>query len=74
MYQFSIVVWLQKGETSLHLAAELQKESVHREGEDVHIIKILMEYDADITAATREVWHKEQSDIMICIFVFVCQQ
>ncbi|CDQ78336.1 unnamed protein product [Oncorhynchus mykiss] len=43
-----------KGETSLHLAAELQKESVHREGEDVHIIKILMEYDADITAATRE--------------------
>ncbi|CAB1350814.1 unnamed protein product [Coregonus sp. 'balchen'] len=43
-----------KGETSLHLAAELQKESVHREGEDVHIIKTLMEYDADITAATRE--------------------
>ncbi|KAM9415828.1 uncharacterized protein ACWYII_024477 [Salvelinus alpinus] len=43
-----------KGETSLHLAAELQKESVHREGEDVHIIKTLMEYNADITAATRE--------------------
>ncbi|KAL0961929.1 hypothetical protein UPYG_G00333500 [Umbra pygmaea] len=43
-----------KGETSLHLAAELQKDSVHWEGEDVHIVRTLMDYDADVTAATTQ--------------------
>uniref|UniRef100_A0A3P8Z511 Ion transport domain-containing protein n=1 Tax=Esox lucius TaxID=8010 RepID=A0A3P8Z511_ESOLU len=46
-----------KGETSLHLAAELQTDSVHREGEDVHIIKTLMEYDKDITVLSETPLH-----------------
>ncbi|XP_053348677.1 transient receptor potential cation channel, subfamily N, member 1 [Clarias gariepinus] len=44
----------QKGETTLHLAAKIQKDIVHRDDEDVLIIRTLMEYNADITAATRE--------------------
>ncbi|KAG5842672.1 hypothetical protein ANANG_G00180100 [Anguilla anguilla] len=44
----------QEGETSLHLAAGLSKEGTHSEGEDVRIIRMLMEYGADITAATKE--------------------
>ncbi|KAJ8386825.1 hypothetical protein AAFF_G00166200 [Aldrovandia affinis] len=43
-----------EGETSLHLAAELRKEATHCDGEDVRIITTLMEYEADITAATKE--------------------
>ncbi|XP_066571914.1 transient receptor potential cation channel, subfamily N, member 1 [Amia ocellicauda] len=43
----------QDGETPLHLAAEIKKEMTHCEGEDTRIIKILMEYEADITAATK---------------------
>ncbi|XP_066532025.1 transient receptor potential cation channel, subfamily N, member 1 [Hoplias malabaricus] len=44
----------QRGETALHLAAELKNEMVHREEEDVLIIRTLMEYKADVTAATRK--------------------
>ncbi|XP_049331691.1 transient receptor potential cation channel, subfamily N, member 1 [Astyanax mexicanus] len=44
----------QSGETALHLAAELKNETVHRDEEDVVIIRTLMEYNADITAATRQ--------------------
>ncbi|XP_026785883.3 transient receptor potential cation channel, subfamily N, member 1 [Pangasianodon hypophthalmus] len=44
----------QKGETTLHLAAEIQKDIVHKDDEDVLIIRTLMEYNADITAATRQ--------------------
>ncbi|XP_041932384.1 transient receptor potential cation channel, subfamily N, member 1 [Alosa sapidissima] len=44
----------QRGETSLHLAAELRKDSVHENGEDVLIVRTLMEYDANVTETTRE--------------------
>ncbi|XP_035380821.1 transient receptor potential cation channel, subfamily N, member 1 [Electrophorus electricus] len=44
----------QNGETALHLAAELRKDMLHRDEEDVLIIRTLMEYNADITAATRQ--------------------
>ncbi|XP_059366352.1 serine/threonine-protein phosphatase 6 regulatory ankyrin repeat subunit B-like [Carassius carassius] len=44
----------QKGETSLHLAAELRSDAVHQVGEDTCIIKILMEHHADVTAVTRQ--------------------
>ncbi|XP_030644286.1 transient receptor potential cation channel, subfamily N, member 1 [Chanos chanos] len=44
----------QKGETPLHLAAELRKEAVHEEGEDIVIIRTLMEHNADVAAATRQ--------------------
>ncbi|XP_012688345.1 transient receptor potential cation channel, subfamily N, member 1 [Clupea harengus] len=44
----------QRGETSLHLAAELGKDSAHDDGEDVLIIRTLMEYDANVTATTKE--------------------
>ncbi|XP_053348675.1 serine/threonine-protein phosphatase 6 regulatory ankyrin repeat subunit A-like isoform X1 [Clarias gariepinus] len=53
----------QKGETTLHLAAEIQKNIVHRDDEDVQIIRTLMEYNADITAATRE---KGETPIHYC--------
>ncbi|KAK6491297.1 transient receptor potential cation channel [Huso huso] len=42
-----------EGETPLHLAAEIKKDMIHFEEEDTKIIRILMEYDIDITAATR---------------------
>lgn len=50
-------VWrpLQKGETPLHLAAELRSDAVHQLDEDTCIIKILMEHHADITVVTRQV-------------------
>ncbi|KAK7139556.1 hypothetical protein R3I93_016630 [Phoxinus phoxinus] len=44
----------QTGETPLHLAAQLRRDSVHRTDEDVCIIKTLMEHHADITAVTRQ--------------------
>ncbi|XP_076865963.1 transient receptor potential cation channel, subfamily N, member 1 [Brachyhypopomus gauderio] len=44
----------QNGETALHLAAELRKDALHGDEEDVLIIRTLMEYNADITAATRD--------------------
>ncbi|KAF5895516.1 serine/threonine-protein phosphatase 6 regulatory ankyrin repeat subunit B-like, partial [Clarias magur] len=53
----------QKGETNLHLAAEIQKDIVHGDDEDVLIIRTLMEYNADITAATREL---EETPIHYC--------
>ncbi|XP_051526903.1 transient receptor potential cation channel, subfamily N, member 1 [Myxocyprinus asiaticus] len=42
------------GETPLHLAAELRRDAAHQTDEDIHIIKILMEHHADITAVTRQ--------------------
>ncbi|KAK3511793.1 hypothetical protein QTP70_023189, partial [Hemibagrus guttatus] len=44
----------QKGDTSLHLAAEIQKYTVHKDDEDVLIIRILMGYSANIEAANRQ--------------------
>uniref|UniRef100_A0A8C2J501 Serine/threonine-protein phosphatase 6 regulatory ankyrin repeat subunit B-like n=1 Tax=Cyprinus carpio TaxID=7962 RepID=A0A8C2J501_CYPCA len=44
----------QKGETPLHLAAELRSDAVHQPDEDTCIIKILMEHHADVTAVTRQ--------------------
>ncbi|KTF88881.1 hypothetical protein cypCar_00042086, partial [Cyprinus carpio] len=44
----------QKGETPLHLAAELKSDAVHQPDEDTCIIKILMEHHADVTAVTRQ--------------------
>ena len=41
----------------MHLAAELGKDSAHDDGEDVLIIRTLMEYDANVTATTKEVCH-----------------
>ncbi|XP_006635908.3 transient receptor potential cation channel, subfamily N, member 1 [Lepisosteus oculatus] len=43
----------QEGETPLHLSAELKKEMIHFEGEDIAIVRILMECDADVSAATK---------------------
>ncbi|XP_023667815.2 transient receptor potential cation channel, subfamily N, member 1 [Paramormyrops kingsleyae] len=43
----------QEGETPLHLAAELETDMTHCEGEDIRVIKTLMEYDANVTATTR---------------------
>ncbi|XP_039593324.1 transient receptor potential cation channel, subfamily N, member 1 isoform X2 [Polypterus senegalus] len=45
-----------EGETPLHLAAEIKKDMIHFEHEDIKIIEILMEYDVDITAATKLTW------------------
>ncbi|XP_077086187.1 transient receptor potential cation channel, subfamily N, member 1 [Siphateles boraxobius] len=44
----------QIGETPLHLAAQLRRDSVHQTDEDTCIIKTLMEHHADITAVTRQ--------------------
>uniref|UniRef100_A0AAY4D3A9 Ion transport domain-containing protein n=1 Tax=Denticeps clupeoides TaxID=299321 RepID=A0AAY4D3A9_9TELE len=43
-----------RGETCLHLAAELTGDKAHVEGEDVLIMRILLEYDGSVTAATTE--------------------
>eukprot|EP00061_Rhincodon_typus_P014478 g41515.t1 len=51
--EFPIVKTLEKGETSLHLAAEIKKDMVHFQQEDTQIVKLLMEYEADITATTK---------------------
>uniref|UniRef100_A0A803KH73 Phosphatidylinositol N-acetylglucosaminyltransferase subunit Y n=1 Tax=Xenopus tropicalis TaxID=8364 RepID=A0A803KH73_XENTR len=40
------------GETPLHLAAAVKKEMTHTQGEDVKIIRILMEHDGDISRPT----------------------
>ncbi|XP_043543760.1 transient receptor potential cation channel, subfamily N, member 1 [Chiloscyllium plagiosum] len=42
-----------EGETSLHLAAEIKKDVVHFQQEDTQIVKLLMEYETDITATTK---------------------
>ncbi|XP_067887442.1 transient receptor potential cation channel, subfamily N, member 1 isoform X6 [Heterodontus francisci] len=42
-----------EGETSLHLAAEIKKDMIHFQQEDTRLVKILMEYEADITATTK---------------------
>ncbi|KAG7317234.1 hypothetical protein KOW79_019532 [Hemibagrus wyckioides] len=44
----------QKGDTSLHLAAEIEKNIVHKDDEDVLIIRTLMGYSANIEAANRQ--------------------
>ncbi|NP_899192.1 transient receptor potential cation channel, subfamily N, member 1 [Danio rerio] len=44
----------QDGETALHLAAELRTDALHQPEEDITIIQILMEHQADITAVTRQ--------------------
>lgn len=49
---------LQKGDTSLHLAAEIEKNIVHKDDEDVLIIRALMGYSANIEAANRQVSDK----------------
>ncbi|XP_069477814.1 serine/threonine-protein phosphatase 6 regulatory ankyrin repeat subunit B-like isoform X2 [Ambystoma mexicanum] len=40
------------GETPLHLAAAVKKNAIHMEAEDVKIISMLMEFEADIEATT----------------------
>ncbi|XP_056378829.1 serine/threonine-protein phosphatase 6 regulatory ankyrin repeat subunit A-like isoform X2 [Hyla sarda] len=42
----------QEGETSLHLAAAVGKDPIHNEEEDVKIIRLLLDHDADITSTT----------------------
>ncbi|XP_043922219.1 serine/threonine-protein phosphatase 6 regulatory ankyrin repeat subunit A-like [Protopterus annectens] len=41
------------GETPLHLAAAIKKDMIPSDEEDIRIIRILMDYDADINAASR---------------------
>uniref|UniRef100_A0A4W3GDN1 Serine/threonine-protein phosphatase 6 regulatory ankyrin repeat subunit C-like n=1 Tax=Callorhinchus milii TaxID=7868 RepID=A0A4W3GDN1_CALMI len=41
-----------EGETTLHLAAQIRKDMTHSDQEDTQIVRILMEFGADITAAT----------------------
>ncbi|KAF7691391.1 hypothetical protein HF521_011688 [Silurus meridionalis] len=53
----------QKDETTLHLAAEIQRDIVHRDDEDVLIIRTLMEYHANATAATKQT---EETPIHYC--------
>ncbi|KAM4687553.1 uncharacterized protein O3C94_006066 [Discoglossus pictus] len=43
----------QDGETPLHLAAAVKKDMIHVEEEDVHIIRMLMDYDGDISSTTK---------------------
>nr|XP_033785571.1 serine/threonine-protein phosphatase 6 regulatory ankyrin repeat subunit A-like [Geotrypetes seraphini] len=43
-----------EGETPLHLAAAITKTMTHLEEEDSQIIRILMEYDANISIATKQ--------------------
>ncbi|XP_029443072.1 serine/threonine-protein phosphatase 6 regulatory ankyrin repeat subunit A-like [Rhinatrema bivittatum] len=43
-----------EGETPLHLAAAVRKAMIHLEEEDSKIVRILMEYDADITSTTKQ--------------------
>ncbi|XP_072269322.1 uncharacterized protein [Pyxicephalus adspersus] len=42
----------QDGETPLHLAAALAKDSIHFEEEDVKIVRLLLEHGADISYTT----------------------
>ncbi|XP_033121320.1 serine/threonine-protein phosphatase 6 regulatory ankyrin repeat subunit C-like isoform X2 [Anneissia japonica] len=42
-----------EGETPLHYAAEITKEMAHYNGEDVDIVKILLEYEADTYVSTK---------------------
>ncbi|KAG9466534.1 hypothetical protein GDO78_016472, partial [Eleutherodactylus coqui] len=44
----------QKGETSLHVAAALGKNMIHYEEEDVKIIRLLLDHDADISTTTSQ--------------------
>ncbi|XP_063777272.1 serine/threonine-protein phosphatase 6 regulatory ankyrin repeat subunit B-like isoform X2 [Pseudophryne corroboree] len=44
----------QEGETPLHLAAAITGDMVHRKGEDVRIVRLLMEHDADISCSTAQ--------------------
>ncbi|KAI5621888.1 transient receptor potential cation channel, subfamily N, member 1, partial [Silurus asotus] len=53
----------QKDETPLHLAAEIQRNIVHRDDEDVLIIRTLMEYNANATASTKQT---EETPIHYC--------
>ncbi|KAI5086241.1 transient receptor potential cation channel, subfamily N, member 1, partial [Silurus meridionalis] len=53
----------QKDETTLHLAAEIQRDIVHRDDEDVLIIRTLIEYNADVTAAIKQT---EETPIHYC--------
>ncbi|XP_030045854.1 serine/threonine-protein phosphatase 6 regulatory ankyrin repeat subunit B-like [Microcaecilia unicolor] len=43
-----------EGETPLHLAAAVMKTMIHLEEEDSKIIRILMEYDADISIPSKQ--------------------
>ncbi|XP_053323897.1 serine/threonine-protein phosphatase 6 regulatory ankyrin repeat subunit B-like [Spea bombifrons] len=42
------------GETALHLAAAVNKDAINTEKEDVKIIRILLEYNGDISRTTTE--------------------
>ncbi|XP_075684046.1 uncharacterized protein LOC142652280 [Rhinoderma darwinii] len=44
----------QEGETSLHLAAAVSKDMIHIEEEDVKIIRLLLDHDADISTTTSQ--------------------
>lgn len=44
-----------KGETAIHYACEINKSQLHYEFEDIDIAKLLLRYDADITAQTKYV-------------------
>ncbi|XP_069778381.1 transient receptor potential cation channel, subfamily N, member 1 isoform X3 [Narcine bancroftii] len=69
----------QEGETCLHLAAEIKKDMIHFQQEDTKIIKILMEYDADITAITKLMHetplhycaHVGNSDVLLEILKYI---
>ncbi|KAI5621887.1 transient receptor potential cation channel, subfamily N, member 1, partial [Silurus asotus] len=53
----------QKDENPLHLAAKIQRDIVHRDDEDVLIIRTLMKYNADVSAATKQT---EETPIHYC--------
>ncbi|XP_070555789.1 serine/threonine-protein phosphatase 6 regulatory ankyrin repeat subunit B-like isoform X2 [Ptychodera flava] len=42
-----------EGETPLHYAAEITKDMIHYENEDVNIVRILLQNDADINITTK---------------------
>ncbi|KAM3929137.1 uncharacterized protein RB166_006918 [Leptodactylus fuscus] len=44
----------QAGETPLHLAAAMGKDMIHCEEEDVRIIRLLLDHDADISGTTSQ--------------------
>lgn len=51
---YSLYVFLTKeGETAVHYAAEIKKEKLHREFEDIDLIKTVLDYDGDTNVHTK---------------------
>jgi len=52
--------FVQEGETAVHYAAELTASQVHYDGEDVQLIRLLLDYGGDINIRTK----------LVCMLVY----